>query len=89
MMAAGSSSLANLTSSMQTLSCVKNVRELLPPSFSLHSIDLLDLDPNEVHPKMMSVTLTTVNNDRVFANRRYLVVNNDIKWINIFHLTVA
>ena len=71
MMAAGSSSLSNLTSTMQTLSCMKNVREILPPSFSLHSIDLLDLDPNEAHPKMMSVTLRTLNNDRAFENRRY------------------
>ena len=71
MMAAGSSSLANLASTMQTMSCVKNARELLPPSFSIHSIDLIDLDPNEAHPKMMSVTLRTLNNDRLFENRRY------------------
>jgi len=69
-MATGSSSLANLASSMQTLSCVKNVRELLPPSYSMHSIDLLDLDPNIGHPKMISVTLRTINNDRMFENRR-------------------
>ena len=70
-MAAGSSTLANLASTMQTFSCVKNVRELLPPSYSMHSIDLLDLDPNLGHPNMIAVTLRTINNDRLFENRRY------------------
>ena len=70
MMAAGSSSLADLTSRMQTLNCVKSAKELLPSSFSLHSIDLLDLHPFIEHPKMISVTLRTMRNDRAFMHRR-------------------
>ena len=71
MMAAASASSANIAATLQSLNCVKSARELLPPSFSLHSIDLPELDENAEHPRMISVTLRTINNDRLFNNRRY------------------